>query len=89
MLELFISYSDFDMIKYDYGAIWKTLKACQPGIDGDFPAAGEQGLIIDELIKRAVESADDITFIEDENLLKKFGGIGAILRYQVKGVSNQ
>jgi peptide chain release factor subunit 1 len=85
--ELLIS-SDFDTIKYDYDSIWKTLKAYEPGVDAALPPAGEQGMIIDELIKQAVDSAENITFIEDENLLKEFGGIGAILRYQVKGVTN-
>ena len=60
-----------------------------PGLDEDLPSTSLRGMIIDELIKRATLSADEIRFIEDINLLKEAGGIGALLRYQAKGVSNQ
>ena len=58
------------------------------------PAVGEvdtreKEFLIDELIRQAAMSAESITFIEDPHLLKTVGGVGAILRYQVKGASNQ
>jgi len=85
--ELYIN-ADFDSIKYDSGEMLMVLSDYAPGTDEDLPSASLRGMIIDELIKQATLSADEIRFIEDKNLLKEAGGIGALLRYQAKGVSN-
>ena len=83
--ELFVS-SNFEAIDYNIGQVNKIFKDYSPGIDEDLPSAKQTGLVIDEILRLAVQTADDIRFIEDESLLKESGGVGALLRYQAKGV---
>jgi peptide chain release factor subunit 1 len=84
--ELYVS-SDFDEIEYNVGQVNKIFKDYAPGIDEELPSAKQAGLVIDGLLRIAADTADDIRFIEDGNLLKDAGGIGALLRYQAKGVN--
>ena len=63
------------------------LEAYAPGEPTENTDPNERELLIDELIKYAAESSDRIRIIEDPHLLKTAGGVGAILRYQAKGVS--
>lgn len=84
--ELFIS-SNFDNIDYNVGEVNKIFKDYAPGIDEGLPSAKRTGLVIDELLRFAAASADEIRFVEDDNLLKDAGGVGALLRYQAKGVN--
>jgi peptide chain release factor subunit 1 len=84
--ELYIS-SNFDSIDYNIGQVNKIFKDYAPGIDEDLPSAKQTGLVIDEILRIAVQTADDIRFIQDDNLLKEVGGVGALLRYQAKGVN--
>jgi hypothetical protein len=44
-------------------------------------------LVIDAILRTAAQTADEIRFIEDADLLKESGGVGALLRYQAKGVN--
>jgi peptide chain release factor subunit 1 len=85
--ELYLT-ADLDEITYDRNAVRTVLASYAPGEDGELPDATERAMLIDELIKQAARSADRIRFIEDPHLLKTVGGVGAILRYQAKGVSN-
>lgn len=80
--ELYIS-ADFDKIEYDAKQVYKVLSAYAPGEDGEVPDIRREGMVIDELLRRAVESADTIRFIKDENLLSEVGGVGALLRYKI------
>jgi len=84
--ELYIA-SNFDSIDYNIGQVNKIFKDYAPGIDEDLPSAKRTGLVIDEVLRLAAQTADDIRFIEDDNLLKEAGGVGALLRYQAKGVN--
>jgi len=84
--ELYIS-SNFDSLDYNIGEVNKIFKDYAPGIDEDLPSAKQTGLVIDEILRIASQTADEIRFIEDENLLKEAGGVGALLRYQAKGVN--
>jgi peptide subunit release factor 1 (eRF1) len=84
--ELYIS-SNFDSIDYNIGQVNKIFKDYAPGIDEDLPSAKQTGLVIDEILRIAVQTADDIRFIQDDSLLKEVGGVGALLRYQAKGVN--
>jgi peptide chain release factor subunit 1 len=84
--ELYLS-ADFDAIDYNIGHVNKIFKDYSPGIDESLPNAKRTGLVVDELLKLAAGTADDIRFIEDANLLKSAHGIGALLRYQAKGVN--
>ena len=84
--ELYIS-SNFDSIDYNIGEVNKIFLNYAPGIDEDLPNAKRTGLVIDEILRTAAQTADDIRFIEDEDLLKESGGVGALLRYQAKGVN--
>jgi peptide chain release factor subunit 1 len=86
--ELYIS-ADFDTIDYKPEKIMDTLKNYAPGIGEELPAASQHGMLIDELLAQAARSAEEIRFIEDAGLLKKAGGVGALLRYQAKGVSGK
>ena len=82
--ELYIT-ADFNKIKYHQDTVSKILKAYAPGEDENVPDAHHTGLIVDELIRRGLETADDVRFIEDENLLEKAGGVGALLRFRTEG----
>jgi peptide chain release factor subunit 1 len=84
--ELFIA-SNFDNVDFNAGQVNQIFKDYAPGIDKTLPSAKRTGLVIDEMLKVAAETADDIRFIDDDNLLKDAGGIGALLRYQAKGVN--
>lgn len=86
--ELYLS-SNPDDIVYRTGDIKVLLKDYAPGLNEDLPDPNEKIFMLDELIRQAARSADKITFIEDPQLLKQVGGVGALLRYQAKGVSNQ
>jgi peptide subunit release factor 1 (eRF1) len=86
--ELYIS-SNLSSIDYSIGEVNKIFKDYGPGIDQDLPSARQTGLVIDEILKLAARSADDIRFISDESLLEQFRGVGALLRYQAKGVTNR
>jgi peptide subunit release factor 1 (eRF1) len=80
--ELYIS-ADFTGIEYDPRQVYKVLSAYAPGEDGEVPDLRRQGMVVDELLRRAIESADSIRFIKDENLLSEVGGVGALLRYKI------
>jgi peptide chain release factor subunit 1 len=84
--ELYIS-SDFENVEFNAGQVNKIFKDYAPGIGEDLPSAKRTGLVIDEALRIAAQTADDIRFIDDDNLLKDAGGIGALLRYQAKGVN--
>ena len=70
--------SDVKVVLKDYSATDET---------PDYSSTADKELLLDELIKLAAGSADRIRFIEDPQLLKTVGGVGAILRYQTKGAS--
>lgn len=79
--ELFLS-ANLDVIRYNRKKVAKVLEAYAPGADEDeLPNAEDSVEVVDELVRQALASADNITFIEDENLLKDYGGVGALLRY--------
>ncbi|HEX6127056.1 MAG TPA: Vms1/Ankzf1 family peptidyl-tRNA hydrolase [Pyrinomonadaceae bacterium] len=84
--ELYLS-SNPDDIVYRNDEVQLLLANYAPAV-GDLDTR-EKEFLIDELIRQAALSAEGITFIEDPHLLKTVGGVGAILRYQVKGASNQ
>lgn len=88
VMELYIS-ADFDSIQYDAKNVYKVLNAYAPGEVGEIPNIRKSGAVIDELLRRAFESADSVRFIKDENLLEEFGGVGALLRYQITENKNQ
>lgn len=85
--ELYIG-GDAEQITYNRGDLRQVLKAYEPGEDGDLPDAAERDAVIEELLRRAATSADKIRFISNPHLLKTNGGVGALLRYRVEGVSN-
>jgi peptide subunit release factor 1 (eRF1) len=85
--ELYIS-ADTQSIHYSRNEVKQVLRDYQPGEDTELPDPREQSLVIDELLRRAAMSADKIRFIEDTDLLATVGGVGALLRYQAKGVTN-
>lgn len=81
--ELFLS-ADFDNIKYNKNKVEEVLENYAPGEDAPPPSVKNSGMIIDELLRRGLDSAENIRFIEDENLLKNAGGVGALLRYRME-----
>lgn len=85
--ELYIS-SDTRLINYDRNNVRQILREYQPGEDTEMPDPRERAMIIDELLRRAAMSADKIRFIENTDLLIPADGVGALLRYQAKGVTN-
>lgn len=82
--ELYIS-ANFDNIEYNPKKVYKVLTAFAPGEDGELPDLRKSGTIIEEILRRGIASADNVRFIEDENLLEEFGGVGALLRYKTDG----
>ena len=86
--ELYLS-NDPESIAYNSGDVKVLMKDYAPVLEDAFPSTGDHEMMIDELIRRAVSSSvDEIFFIDPEQGLKTEGGVGAILRYQAKGVSN-
>ena len=85
--ELYIS-ADTQSIHYSRNEVKQVLIDYQPGEDTELPDPREHSLVVDELLRRAAMSADRIRFIEDTDLLATAGGVGALLRYQAKGVTN-
>ena len=79
--------SDPDAIEYNIGQVNKLFKDYSPGVEEELPNAKRAALVIEEALRLAAQMADDIRFIEDVNLLKDAGGVGALLRYQAKGVN--
>lgn len=86
--ELYLT-ATFDEIEYDENSVKEILDAYAPAEDGEMPSAKNSHEIADEMIIRALESAERIRFIEDENLLEEFGGAGALLRYTMSANQNQ
>ena len=87
--ELYLT-ADLDQITYSRGDVRQVLADYAPGDQPTEDAdPNEPELLIDELVKYAAQSSDGIRIIEDPHLLKTAGGVGAILRYQAKGVSQQ
>ena len=82
--ELYLS-ANFNEIEYDKNQVQKILEAYAPGGNGDIPSVTESRQIADLLVRQAVASADNIRFIEDDNLLEEHGGVGALLRYRIEG----
>jgi len=81
--------SDPESIAYNAGDLKVLMKDYAPVLDEAFPDTAEREMMIDELIRRAVSSSvDEINFVSPEHGLKTQGGVGAILRYQAKGVSS-
>jgi len=68
------------------------LKNYAPGDDNsstdELPNAKDAGQLADELLVRAINSAAEIHFIEDDSLLKEAGGVGAVLRYNINATAN-
>ena len=81
--ELFLS-ADFDKIKYNKKKVEEVLENYAPGEDAPPPDVKNSGMLVDELIRKGLNSADNIRFIEDENLLKNAGGAGALLRFRME-----
>jgi peptide subunit release factor 1 (eRF1) len=78
----------FDEIEYDENEVKEILNAYAPGEDGEEPDVKYPRDIADDMISRALESAERIRFIEDESLLEKVGGVGALLRYTMSANQN-
>lgn len=82
--ELYVS-ADLAAIRYNRKKVAKVLENYAPGADQDeLPDATDSQQIVDELVRQALASADAVKFIEDENLLRDHGGVGALLRYVVQ-----
>ncbi len=80
--ELFLSAS-MRGIRYNELEVRQVMEAYAPAT-GVAPDSSEKRVVVDELVKAAQQmSSARITFIEDESLLAKFGGVGASLRYRV------
>jgi peptide chain release factor subunit 1 len=84
--ELYLT-SKFDELKYNEEDIQKILEAYAPNKEGKMFDAEHSRQIADDMILRALDSADRIRFIEDGSLLESFGGTAALLRYSM--VANQ
>jgi peptide chain release factor subunit 1 len=86
--ELYLA-AKFDEFDYDENKIKEVLKEYAPGEDGEMANVTHPRQIADDMIARALDSAERIRFIEDENLLKEAGGVGALLRYTMSANQNQ
>ena len=84
--EMYLS-ANVDDIVYRRDEVKLLFKNYAPGLEEDLPEVSERESLVDQLIKLAAASADRVRFIEDPHLLKTVGGVGAILRYQAKGVT--
>ncbi len=80
--ELYLTAS-FDEIEFDENKVKQILENYAPGDDSKMPNVKEGREIADELLRLALQSAERVRFIEDENLLEEVGGVGALLRYKM------
>jgi len=79
--------SDPAAIEYNIGQVNKLFQDYAPGVDEELPNAKRSALVIEEALRLAAQTVDEIRFIEDASLLEEAGGVGALLRYQAKGVN--
>lgn len=86
--ELYLT-AKFNEIEYDEKEVSEILKAYAPGEDEEMPDEKHPRDIADDLIIRALESAERVRFIEDESLLEEAGGVGALLRYTMSANQTQ
>jgi len=49
----------------------------------DKEAPGDPPILADTLVTLADQTAAKVTFIEDSQLLREVGGVGALLRYRI------
>lgn len=80
--ELYLT-AKFNEIKFNENQVKKILENYAAGDDSKMPDIKEGRQIADELIRLALQSAERVRFIEDENLLEEVGGVGALLRYKM------
>jgi Peptide chain release factor 1 (eRF1) len=80
--ELFLS-ANVGAVRYNRKKVARVLENYSPGEEDGVPDAQDSKEIVDELVRLGLYTADRITFIEDENLLNDYGGVGAILRYTI------
>lgn len=80
--ELYLT-AKFDEIEFIESEVKKILRDYAPGENSEIPDVKEGRQIADELVRLALDSAERVRFIEDENLLEKVGGVGALLRYKM------
>jgi peptide subunit release factor 1 (eRF1) len=79
--ELFITAST-NTLQFDKAEVEKVLAAYAGNREES--KVVDQRTVADELVRRATDlSSARITFIEDDNLLKDVGGVGALIRYRV------
>ncbi len=81
--------ANFDELEYNEREVKEILNQYAPGEDGEMPDAKDSRQIADDMLIRALNSAERIRFIEDESLLKEAGGVGALLRYAMSANQNQ
>lgn len=85
--ELVLS-ADIDSIEYGPGEVQAILNEYRPNDEyalADVPPNAEfAGEVADQLILRATNTDAKITFIEDASLLRDAGGVGSILRYNMR-----
>ena len=80
--ELFLNAS-MRGIRYNELEVLQVMEA-YASATGTPPDSSEKRIVVDDLIKAAQQvSSARLTFIEDESLLAKFGGVGASLRYRI------
>ena len=79
-------------IRYSEENVEQVLEDYAPGDDNSLtdalPDTHERRQILDELIKRAFNSAARIRFIEENSLLSGFGGVGAVFRYKIDSTAS-
>lgn len=89
--ELVLS-ADFDSIEFKPGEVEKILNEYAPGEDRSSvdtqPIVYLPGEVADELITRAINSDAKIIFVEDGSLLEEYGGVGAVLRFNMNATAS-
>ncbi len=80
--ELFLT-AGMSEIEHEPDEVGAVLKAYAPGEEGEMPDSNRRRIVVDELIRRAMETGASIHFITDGSLLAGMGGIGATLRYSM------
>lgn len=86
--ELYLT-EKIDQMEFDEKEVKKILEAYSPEFEDEMPNEKLLLQIADNMIVKALESAERIRFIEDENLLEEFGGVGALLRYTMSANQKQ
>lgn len=77
--------ADPEAVEYDEAEVSQVMSAYSASFDSSLPEPDRKRLVLDQLVRLGLDSAEVVRFIEDDSLLADHGGVGALLRYRSEG----